>query len=197
MRDLPRKLKKDAVAEALLEVRFDSTELGELVVGKLASHEMWKGFASTRLPLADIPAPIRQADPNLAYQAVLERRNSDTTRVVKFGDRVFSYHALPPYPGWDLLEPELLRAMEIVFVSVDGFTAKRFGFRYINVLTPEHSVHGAETLNFNVAVARAPLGAPLNLNYLRILSDQHQAIVRIASKEKPRNSGWRWPFPMR
>jgi uncharacterized protein (TIGR04255 family) len=183
MLDLPRKLKKDAVAEALLEVRFDSTELGELVVGKLASHETWKSFPSSRLPLADIPAPIRQADPNLAYQAVLERRNPGTTRVVKIGDRVFSYHALPPYPGWDVLEPELLHAMEFVFATVEGFAAKRFGFRYINVLTPDHSVHGAKTLNFDVAVAGAPLDAPLNLNYLRIRSEQHHIIVRIASKE--------------
>jgi len=128
MGDLPRKLKKDAVAEALLEVRFDSTELGELVVGKLASHEMWRSFPSSRLPLADIPAPVRQADPNLAHQAVLERRNPDVTRVVKIGDRVFSYHALPPYPGWEALEPELLRAMEFVFGSVEDFTANGLAF---------------------------------------------------------------------
>jgi uncharacterized protein (TIGR04255 family) len=187
MLDLPRKLKKDAVAEALLEVRFDSTELGELVIGKLASHEMWKSFPGIRLPLADIPAPIRQADLNLAYQPVLERRNPDTTRIVKIGDRVLSYHALPPYPGWDALEPELHQVMEFVFTAVEGFAAKRFGFRYINVLTPEHSVHGAKALNFNVAVAGAPLDAPLNLNYLRIRREQHHTIVRIASKEFVQN----------
>lgn len=187
MLDLPRKLKKDAVAEALLEVRFDSTELGELVIGKLASHEMWQSFPGSRLPLADIPAPIRQADANLAYQALLERRNPDATRIAKIGDHVFSYHALPPYPGWDVLKPELLHVMEFVFTAVEGFAAKRFGFRYINVLTPEHSVHGAKTLNFNVAVAGAPLDAPLNLNYLRIRSEHHHVLVRIASKEFVQN----------
>jgi uncharacterized protein (TIGR04255 family) len=187
MLDLPRKLKTDAVAEALLEVRFDSTELGELVVGKLASHEMWKSFPSNRLPFADIPAPIRQADPNLAYQAVLERRNPDMARVVKIGDRVFSYHALPPYPGWDVWEPELFRAVEFVFTAIEGFAAKRLGFRYINVLTPDHSVHSARMLNFNVAVAGASLDAPLNLNYLRTPSELHNAIVRIASKEFVQN----------
>jgi uncharacterized protein (TIGR04255 family) len=185
MLDLPHKLKRDAIAEALLEVRFDSTELGELVVGKLASHEMWKRFPSNRLPIADIPAPIRQADPNLAYQAVLERRNPE--RVVKIGDRVFSYHALSPYPGWDVWEPELLRAVEFVFTAIEGFAAKRLGFRYINVLTSDHSVQSARALNFNVAVAGASLDAPLNLNYLRTSSELHSTIVRIASKEFVQN----------
>jgi uncharacterized protein (TIGR04255 family) len=55
------------------------------------------------------------------------------------------------------------------------------------VLTPNHSVRGAKTLNFNVAVAGAPLDAPLNLNYLRIRGEQHRAIVRIASKEFVQN----------
>jgi uncharacterized protein (TIGR04255 family) len=129
--------------------------------------------------------PHRQADPNLAYEAVLERR--DAKRVVKIGDRVFSYHALSPYPGWDLWEPELLRALEFVFTTVEGFAARRIGFRYINVLTSDHSVHSAKALNFSVAVAGASLDAPLNLNYLRTPSELHSAMVRIASKEFVQN----------
>jgi uncharacterized protein (TIGR04255 family) len=183
MPDLPRKLKKDAVAEALLEVRFDTPELGELVVGKLASYDSWKSFPSNRLPLANVPAAIRQADPNFAYQALLERRDPAGTRIVKIGDRVFSYHALPPYPGWEVLEPELFRAIEFVFGAIDSFVATRLGLRYLNVLTPGHSVRSAEDLNFSVQVAGRSLDAPLNLNYLRIRGEQHQAMSRIASKE--------------
>ena len=183
MPTLPRKLKKDAVAEAILEVRFDTSELGELVVGKLASFDDWNSFPSNRLPLADIPAAIRQADPNLAYQPLLERRNPAVTRIVKVGDRVFSYHALTPYPGWEVLECELFRAIEFVFGAIDSFVATRLGLRYLNVLTPDHSVRSAEALNFSVQVAGRPLDTPLNLNYLRIRGEQHQAMSRIASKE--------------
>ena len=165
MLDLPRKLKKDSVVEALFEVRFDSGELEEVVVGKLASHPVWKSFPSNRLPVADIPAPLRRADPNLAYQALLERRNPEGTRVIKIGDRVFSYHALHPYPGWEVFEPELSGAIECAFATAEDFTAKRLGFRYINLLTPDHRVGGVKTLNFDVTVAGAPLDAPINLNY--------------------------------
>jgi uncharacterized protein (TIGR04255 family) len=181
---LPRKLKKDPIIEALLEVRFDGRELlPELVVGKLASHSQWSGFAAQRLPVADIPAPIRKHDPNFQYQPVLELRGRENTRVVKIGERVFSYHALAPYPGWPTFQQELSNAIEFVFGAVDQFAATRFGFRYINAFTLEHFVADVTALNFEVTVAEKPLRAPMNLNYELILGEQHITIVRLASKQ--------------
>lgn len=184
---LPSKLRKDPVVEALLEVRFDSAELEEVLIGKLASIATWKSFPSSRLPVADIPAPLRQVDPNLKFQPLLERRSPDGTRVIKIGANVFSYHTLRPYPGWEVFEFELSSTLDCLVENTDGFAANRFGFRYINAFSPDHLVTGITQLNFEVALAGAPLDAPLNLNYLRTIGDQHQAVIRIASKEFVQN----------
>ena len=45
MSKTPKKLKADAIAEALFEVRFqckEAAQLPELVVGKLADNPVWK-----------------------------------------------------------------------------------------------------------------------------------------------------------
>jgi hypothetical protein len=60
MNDFPSKIKPDCIAEALLEVRFASEVLSELLLGQLAAGPLWREFKATRLPGADIPQPIRK-----------------------------------------------------------------------------------------------------------------------------------------
>lgn len=57
MLTLPKKLKKDAIAEALCEVRFEceeSVSLPEIVVGKLAEFQLWRSFQKVRLPVSEV-----------------------------------------------------------------------------------------------------------------------------------------------
>lgn len=181
MQALPRKLKKDPIVESVFEVRFTSDEPGELTVGKLAGGPLWNSFEVKRLPLADFPAPIRTADPNLMYQPVLELRGNK--RAAKIGERVFSYHVLSPYPGWEIYQPELSEAVDFVFSALKGFAATRLGLRYINTFTLEHFVKDISSLNMKVSLAGDDLLGPLNLNYRVRGDDMHEVMVRIATPE--------------
>lgn len=183
MARIPRKLKIDPIAEALWEVRFASNDISEVVIGKLASREEWRQFRSQRLPFADIPAAIREADPNLAAQPTLQLQSGDDRRIVKIGPKVISYHALRPYPGWEVFQPELVGCARFLFSALADFTATRFGFRYTNILTKDHLIDEVSGLNFQVALDGSPLRCPLNLNYQRLRSDCHIALVRVASRE--------------
>jgi uncharacterized protein (TIGR04255 family) len=187
MARIPRKLKDDPIVEALFELRFTSSEISEVVVGKLASWEQWKHFGTQRLPVADIPATMREQDPNLALQPVLQLQQKDGKRIAKIGPRVFSYHALPPYPGWAVFEPELISCIEHLFSTLNGVTATRFGFRYLNVLTKSHLIESLRDLNFGIRLADEALTCPVNLNYQRIWTPNHNSVVRIASKEFVQN----------
>jgi uncharacterized protein (TIGR04255 family) len=181
MAHVPEKLKKDAIAEAVFEVRFTSRDLSEVFVGRLAGR--WDAFAPQRLPVADIPASLRAQDANLQHVPFLELRGQQP-RLVKIGERVLSYHALPPYPGWTKLKPEMIETIDILFGSLTGFEATRLGLRYVNVLTTDdHFIKSVYSLNFKIAVANASLDAPLNLNYLENHGADHVSMVRIASKE--------------
>jgi uncharacterized protein (TIGR04255 family) len=183
MARIPRKLKIDPIVEALWEVRFASNDIPEVVVGKLASREEWKSFKSQRLPVADIPTALREADPELSMQPTLQLQRGDDRRLVKIGPRVISYHALRPYPGWQTFEPELVECARFFFGALTGFTATRLGFRYINILTKDHLIENVGGLNFNISLDGNPLECPLNLNYQRGCGDHFVAIVRVASRE--------------
>jgi uncharacterized protein (TIGR04255 family) len=184
---IPKKLKNDPIVEALFEVRFTSNELPEVVLGKLASREEWKAYKTVRLPMADFPAAIRDSDPNLVHQPLWQLQSADGRRVLKFGPRMFSFHALQMYPGWSTFEPELLSAASYLFQTLGQFTVTRYGFRYMNVLTKEHFVSNLADLNFEVRLAGNALTCPMNLNYERRHSADHRAIVRIAPKEFVQN----------
>jgi uncharacterized protein (TIGR04255 family) len=178
---IPRKLKSDPIVDALFEVRFTTTEVPEVVLGKLASN--WKEFRTVRLPLAEIPSPIRDQDPNLAHQALWQLQATDGKRLIKFGPRVFSYHALGPYPGWPVFERELQQATSFLFGNLGTVTVNRYGFRYLNVLTKAQLVNSLADLNFGVRLAGEAIACPLNLNYQRERSVQHTALMRISSRE--------------
>jgi len=184
---IPRKLKNDPIVEALFEVRFASDQIPEVVLGKLASRDCWTDYKTVRLALADIPAAIRDNDPNLVYQPLWQLQANDGKRVIKSGPRVFSYHVLQPYPGWAVFEPELVSATDFLFGILGPLTVMRYGFRYINVLTKDHFVTSLANLNFGVRLADAPVTWPINLNYQRGHSSHHRVMVRVAPKEFVQN----------
>ncbi len=183
----PKKLTKDAIAEALCEIRFEceeSVSLPEIVVGRLAEFETWRDFKKVRLPVSEIPATIRSQDPSLKNQPVLELREKNGSRLVKIGVNVLSFHRLAPYPGWESFRPEIYSVIDGLFNSFQVFKTTRMGFRYINIFTDkDHGVKNVKDLNYSVKVAGQDLQEPQNLNYRLARSEAHIALVRIASPE--------------
>lgn len=183
----PKKLKKDAIAEALCEVRFEceeSTSLPETVVSKLAEFEPWRQFAKIRLAASDIPASLRSQVPDFKNQPVLVLREENGSRLAKIGANVVSYHRLAPYAGWPTFKPEIDSTVDYLFRSFQAFRATRLGFRYVNVFTEDdHGITGVANLNYSVSVAGEKLDAPQNLNYRLLRSDDHIVQVRIASPD--------------
>lgn len=183
MAKIPKKLKKDGIFQAIFDIRFTSGDLPEVIVGKLASHSLWKGWDVQRLPISDIPATLRHQDPNLQFQPLFELKEKGGRRLVRIGDRSFSCVALPPYPGWTAWQPELNAAIDVIYQSFGDFTAKQLGLRYINTMTPDLLIKDTSDLRISVNVAGAPLQGPLVLNYQREASKDHIAIIRIASRD--------------
>lgn len=184
METVPTKLKKDAIAEALCELRFESHEFPELVVGRLASNPAWKSFDKVRLPASDIPEPVRTADPNLKFQPTLQLTEQKKNRIVKVGSHVISYHVTKPYCGWKNFCDELRVLVEYVYKTLDALSCSRFGFRYINILTSsEHFIKNIGDLNYSISIGNEKLKSPVSLSYMREFSDHHNALVKIVSPE--------------
>jgi uncharacterized protein (TIGR04255 family) len=174
--ELPTKLKVDGVQGALFEIRFRSDLTPEVFTGQLAG----KLGTAERLPVADIPFPIRRSDANLAYQAILQVRSD--RRVAKIGEQVFSWHVFPPYPGWQAFKGEIESRLGLLRETIPDLIVTRLGFRYINLLALAHGIRSFGDLNLHVEVAGEPLSGPLNLNY-KLTSGGQDLLVRIATRE--------------
>lgn len=181
----PKKLKKDGIVEALFELRFTSTAISEVYVGRIvaAITAIDQTMAVERLPLADLPAPIRRADPTLIYAATLQLRNAAQTRIARIGDNVVSWHATAPYPGWAVFGPEISRVLTAVQSSVDGLGIVRTGLRYLNFLNAnDHLIHGMADLALDVTIGGKVIDYPINTNYMRDFQ-AHRVTMKVASPE--------------
>ena len=96
MRELPKRLTNDAILEALLEVRFETRHLGEVLVGRLASLPQFEGYSVTRLPIGSIPVEAREADEGLRFQPTLQLSSPSPSELVKLGPHVVSLHVTAP-----------------------------------------------------------------------------------------------------
>jgi uncharacterized protein (TIGR04255 family) len=181
---IPAKLKHDAIVEALLEVRFDMTTIPEVLLGRLADCPSWKGFEQDRMPAYEIPAFLRQADPNLRYQPVFELHNAEKNRALRIGGQALSYHRLPPYESWTNFKPELDAAIDALFAKADGLTIRRLGLRYINAIRPElHRISSISELDLTVAVENEAITGNVNVNFTTDLADDTQCTIRVATTE--------------
>ena len=182
--ELPERIVPDAIIEALVEFRIEHEDLPEAVVGRLLDLRLWQGFSHVRLPTADIPQPIKDADPGLRYQPNIELRNPDGSRVAKIGGHVLSYHVNGPYPGWAVFRPEIESALREVVERLKSAKFTRIGFRYINVFRPEeHHISGIADTNFVLRLGDEHITRSVNVNYNHECGENHVVTMRVATPD--------------
>lgn len=185
-RTVPTKLKHDAIVEAVVEFRFEMLQgtIPEIFFGRLAEYSPWKGFEQRPMPAYQIPAQLRQADPNLRFQPLFELAATDKKRAVRVGPYVLSYHRLMPYVGWKIFKDELDEAIEGLFSSTGGLTIRRLGLRYLNALqTDLHQIGSISDLDLKLSVAEENILSNVNVNFTTEVSTDTMCTVRIATPE--------------
>lgn len=181
---LPNKLKDDAIVEALLEIQFDSDDLGEIVIGRLTDFDLWSGYSVARLSAANIPENIRSADLSLRFQPVIERRSQDGGSNVRIGGNVLSYHVYAPYPGWSDFKLRVNAIVKELFNKVTNLQVSRLGFRYINYLQKDrHCINSIEDLSLNIQLGEKPVVSGFNLSHIKEMSESHYVLIKVASPE--------------
>jgi uncharacterized protein (TIGR04255 family) len=179
---IPKKLKHDAIVEAILEIRFQTATIPEVLFGRLADYAPWKGFFQSRLPAYDLPAPLRASDPNLRFQPLFALSNGQ--RTVRIGSNVISYHRAAPYGGWEIFYPEIEETITGLFEKAETPIIQRLGLRYLNSLrTDLHGIVSICDLALQISAANEQISGNVNLNFSRELTQDTAATVRIATPE--------------
>ena len=131
---LPIKITPCPIVEAILEIRFVTTESWRTLPGLLYAHIREKYPQQRDLPLAAFPEEMRRHELALQHLPLVQFLSEDF--LIQFGPRVISLVTKPnKYPGWTALEKEmqwlLQELQQIGFIS----EGERLGVRYINFLT--------------------------------------------------------------
>jgi uncharacterized protein (TIGR04255 family) len=180
--ETPAKLRDDAIVEAVCLLQFECRELPEVIIGRLSDAGTAQGFEASRLPIADIPFPLRNSDPNLMFQPTLALKAPDGSRIVQIGERVLSYHVVGAkrYCGWPQFKKELGETFKDLFEKLSKIEVRKISFRYVNALVANrHFIGGVHELNLKVFINEHQLDCPINLNYV-FESGVHSVTTRVA-----------------
>jgi uncharacterized protein (TIGR04255 family) len=176
-------LKDDPIVDAVLDIRFTASELQEVVVGRLSDIPQWRNTHKTRLPAADIPEPVRAANPSLLHLPTVEVKGVADVGVVRIGGNIITLHFLDRYAGWPKAFPTIRGVIDSTFQALPGITVTRLGLRYVNLFTAtRHHVGSVYDLAVKVAVAEKALESNMNLTFQETVSSEHTCTTRLSSR---------------
>lgn len=182
---VPESLRKDAIVEAVFEIRFSSASeaAGEVLLGLFSKEPAWRNYVQRRLPLADVPQAIRLANQGLKYQPLFELQNQEEDRLVRVGSNSVAVHRKPPYVGWGAFSPEIERLIQAFFKHLAAPELERLGLRYVNGLGPEHGIRGAADLDLQLNVSEERVLTAFGVNYTRPLALNNSCNVKIVTAD--------------
>ena len=181
---LPNKIKDDAIVEALLEIQFQSDDIGEVVIGRLSDIDELASYTTNRLGTSNIPEALRDSDPQLRFQPVIEKRAKDEKSTVRIGSHVLSYHVYAPYLGGEQFEQKLSSIINILVNKTTNFQATRLGFRYINFLqSKKHHITSIDDLTLTIQLNEQRLTSGVNLAYVSSPAEAHNTMLRVATPD--------------
>lgn len=132
--ELPLRLEGDTISEVVFEIRFEPAvaDTADLLPGLLFPSLKSTYPKLIRLPAAEIPAQLRQQQPNLMYRALhaLQGRR----KRVMVGDRVIGLSVNRPYPGWSGLTNLIHEVLEAAKTTSAISRIERAALRYTNVI---------------------------------------------------------------
>lgn len=184
MNTLPTKLAKDAILEALFEVQFSHDELPELVFARLVDLDLWQGFQQVRLPLSQMPAEVRNLDPNLRFQPTLRLQSPDAREVANVGTNVISFHNNNGYFGWSSGFSDRIFFLIDSLYNISSLRIEKLTLRYVNALTKlDHKVNSPNDIELSLSVKNQNIANSFNVN-LRDDSDKDFTVLtRIATPD--------------
>jgi uncharacterized protein (TIGR04255 family) len=128
---LPLLIQPCPIVEAVVEIRFVTTESWRTMPGLLYANIRDRYPEQQDLPLAQLPEPIRREQVQLTHAPLTRFLGADF--MIQFGPRVISLVTKPnQYPGWKAIEREMEWLLNQIQKSGFVRESERLGLRYID-----------------------------------------------------------------
>jgi uncharacterized protein (TIGR04255 family) len=151
MQTLPKKLKKEPLIDGVFEIRFTSDVPAGAILPGLLFKKLGGNKAPEQLPLAQLPQPFRDADPNLQF-APLSRLDWGQF-YINVGDHSVSIGFNHPYPGWVTFKPAITDVMEALKDAGIVKSIERYALKYVDLLPATSLREQVAFVNLDVTLA--------------------------------------------
>ena len=146
----PTRFARSSLTEAVFEMRF-AVAPGrgvELLPGTILAALGREFPRLEQMPLGTLPKEMRDARSELQHAALFKLQGED--EAVLLGDRVASFNAPKPYPGWSKFRSRAIQVASALKESGHIANLDRYSLKYVNVI--ESSKAANPTAPFNVRV---------------------------------------------
>lgn len=159
---IPKRITPCPIAEAIVELRFDSSLTTEVILA-VAFNEIKEKFSKiVRLPIMELPAFVRDTDQNLKFSPHYQLANDDY--IIQIGPKCFSITCPKDYKGWDGYSKQIKWAFDKLNKIKIVTKPIRLGVRYINFF---ESCNIFEKIKLELALADNSL-----VNYQNVLRSE-------------------------
>jgi uncharacterized protein (TIGR04255 family) len=179
MAQLPIRLEKEPLIEALFELRFSSeSSVSGLFPGFLYS-KLSNVAPIEELGAAQIPKAIRDADPNLRYAQTNSLNWEDF--VINIGDRSIAIRCPYPYPGWASFRTAISSILGHFVNMGISYTLERCSLKYVDIIPSEDPKEQISFANFSLMIADHKLEQEVFHVRVEIQSGDCVNVIQIAS----------------
>ncbi|WP_277656306.1 TIGR04255 family protein [Seleniivibrio woodruffii] len=176
---LPTKLKKDKVAEAVCELRFETSLDSSLILGLFFGESRTKYPNIETLPINNIPEAVRQSDPNLVFLPTHRIKGSDHRFNIQIGSRSVSIVTQEPYCGWSDFKSEILYTLDIIRKQEIVKHFVQLGLKYIDFFDENLLELSKISININDRVIKSESS---NLNVSMTYEENIISNIQVANK---------------
>lgn len=135
---IPLRLRKEPLLEAIWEIRFSgrNSSVADLLPGMLFKSFPDKYTKATKLPAADMPAPLIECDPSALYAPQIQLAGA-ANQAIQIGDRALSLSCRRPYSGWNRFAADIVEIANAVQETGLVDRLERFSLKYIDLIELE------------------------------------------------------------
>jgi len=180
VKQIPKKLKKEPLVEAIWELRFSSSRpsIPELLPGLIYGAIGASYPKVERLPTAKLPSTILHQDPALRYIPTV-RLVGDPYSIL-MGEHVVTLSCRRPYRGWDEFESKILELVRMLNEAGLIDKPERFSLKYINLISFDNGAT-LEPLDVDLKIGSHELTSrPVHLR-TEVKEDEFLHVIQIAS----------------
>ena len=190
---LPKRLNKEPLLDAVFELRFNSVAPASSILPGILFSKLSGEKNIEKLAAAQIPEQVRAADPNLQFAPVV--RLSWGNFVILISDRSMAVACKIPYPRWTAFKSAILESMGHLHDAKIIMAVHRYALKYVDIIPSDSIKEQVSFVNLELSVGnhkleqepfQVKIELPRNglVNLVQIVSN-----AEVVTKDKARKKG--------